>query len=471
MSHRLRATPTTVPAPPSTTAAPGESLCGYWLVRKLGDGLRAEVFLGFAESSLGGDGAPATAALKVCRHGTGGSATTELEALARAEHPHVVRLVDAATTPSGVPCLVLERLARGSLAHLLERRERLNAGEAITILAPIATAVEVLHASGVVHGTIGAGAVLFRESGAPVLARFGRATLIEAGLASALLAPLVAADRADLAELSALVLDRVGSRAATELGHWARANAASDAFESVLADRLFSLGEATPVLFDATTPVASAVPARVATGAAAHRQRVTGIARLQTLVPVEIAGHAIDAVRSLRVVRTSVWVAAASVLVALVAAVLVIPAGTDGTQARANTLATPASRAASVPATTEPTAVASGESSTPAPPEDPTIALTALLSTRDRCLDELSVLCLDAVDQSGASALDDDADLIRGVRTGGEVPATSRIGASAPRLVERLGDSALVDLVGNGKPASVLMIRTEAGWRIRDYLG
>jgi hypothetical protein len=37
-------------------------------------------------------------------------------------------------------------------------------------------------------------------------------------------------------------------------------------------------------------------------------------------------------------------------------------------------------------------------------------------------------------------------------------------------VVERLGDSVLVDLDPESQPASVLLMKGEAGWRIRDYV-
>jgi len=59
------------------------------------------------------------------------------------------------------------------------------------------------------------------------------------------------------------------------------------------------------------------------------------------------------------------------------------------------------------------------------------------------------------------------------LQAGTELPAAARIASIAPTLTEQLGDAALLDLDGppeHGKPASVLMIRSEAGWRIRGYL-
>jgi eukaryotic-like serine/threonine-protein kinase len=86
---------------------------------------------------------------------------------------------------------------------------------------------------------------------------------------------------------------------------------------------------------------------------------------------------------------------------------------------------------------------------------------------------DLSVLCLDDVAQNGSAAMDDDAALIRAIEGGsadgslvGQEPADAS-------LVERHGDAALVafTLGPDDTPASVLLVKGEAGWRIRDYLG
>ena len=64
-----------------------------------------------------------------------------------------------------------------------------------------------------------------------------------------------------------------------------------------------------------------------------------------------------------------------------------------------------------------------------------------------------------------------DAALIQRVQAGAELPKTGGSGASGATLVERLGDTALVQLgTGATAGASVLVIRTKEGWRIRDYL-
>jgi hypothetical protein len=97
-------------------------------------------------------------------------------------------------------------------------------------------------------------------------------------------------------------------------------------------------------------------------------------------------------------------------------------------------------------------------------------ALPALLAAREQCVHDLSVLCLDAVDEQASSALSDDSQLIMAIRAGGEIPPIATLTAGAPKVVERLGDSALVSLGRNSNPASVLMIRSKAGWRLRGFL-
>ena len=111
--------------------------------------------------------------------------------------------------------------------------------------------------------------------------------------------------------------------------------------------------------------------------------------------------------------------------------------------------------------------------------DDPVAALGALLAERERCIRDLSVLCLDGVLQKGSAAMERDAAIIRSIQKGGEVPPEAAIAAGGLTLVERLGDSALVSLNAPGAsppgaaqrtPASTLVMRGEAGWRIRDYL-
>ena len=104
--------------------------------------------------------------------------------------------------------------------------------------------------------------------------------------------------------------------------------------------------------------------------------------------------------------------------------------------------------------------------------DDPVAAAGALIQLRRGCFEDRSIVCLDGVDQSGSVAWQSDVDSIRDLQNGGELgdPGPDTVGA----LVERLGGSALVSLgpvqSGTNATASVLIVKTEAGWRIRSVL-
>jgi hypothetical protein len=107
--------------------------------------------------------------------------------------------------------------------------------------------------------------------------------------------------------------------------------------------------------------------------------------------------------------------------------------------------------------------------------DEPVRAVQVLLRQRAGCLVTASIACLDGVDQAGSVALATDAESVRASQQSGSGPFPS-INATgpAPALLERSGDVALVAVVelgglppGNSKPASVLVVKGEAGWRIR----
>jgi hypothetical protein len=252
---------------------------GYRLVRKLGSGERGEVFLGYAGSEGAVDAS--TAAVKIFRGSTDQqSISDEIGVLAGTSSPHLLRLLDVATGPDGRPCAILPRLSSVSLARLLADRPDLGAGEAVTILAPLCSAVRELHRSRACHGAIRSSSVLFDQRGAPVLARFGQASTFgnaegTAAVTPAELAaePRVAADLADLAALAELVLSRVSSadstRSITELVSWLHlddTHPAAERFARELAEQLFALAPAAPV--DFAYPIVAgrgALPARMVT--------------------------------------------------------------------------------------------------------------------------------------------------------------------------------------------------------------
>lgn len=101
----------------------------------------------------------------------------ELAVLGRVRDRHLVRLHEALALPTGEVALVLDRLCGGSVGALLAARGHLSAGEVVTVLSPVASAVARLHAVGVVHGDLSPGNVLLDAEGRPFVSDLGVARI------------------------------------------------------------------------------------------------------------------------------------------------------------------------------------------------------------------------------------------------------------------------------------------------------
>ncbi|MDQ1597585.1 MAG: eukaryotic-like serine/threonine-protein kinase [Microbacteriaceae bacterium] len=569
-----------------------EQVGGYRLVRRLGSGVRADIHLGHA-GSADPPNEERVAAIKVFRAGaTADSIETEIAALTRSQSRHLLELRDLALAPDGKPCLILPRLGSGSLGRVLARRHVISAGEAVTILVPIVTAVAELHRVGVAHGAVNAGSVLFDSRGAPVLARFGAAIIVgdrpgsEDGRS---LTPAaeeengwLAEDRRSLRALIATVLDRIGDSTDAALARsgglkrpdrFPRDLAAHDGrpLEGLPLDRrpldtgardevvaaLFDLAPAAAIRFDDSPrdeappmPIPArlgpaepppAEPTRVdplgvdslgveplgvaltpgATSAADETGRDKprqgaarpvgpgGLAALRLRDLTERAtGTGLDEnplgalrtgfIRSIRTVRRPVWIAGGAGLCALVLALTVVPsalpAEPSASESRTAGAASPATSAppsaASPPAPLPGSTSAKGTTDTTktgpakrsptddsgAGGDDPATAAVALIATRRACLEQRSASCLDRVDQKDSAVMDADLHLLRTLSARADIPTEASLAGMVPGLVQRLGDTAIVQFgSGDGierrpetNPASLLLIRSEAGWRIRD---
>jgi hypothetical protein len=500
-----------------------ESLAGYRVIRTIGSSRDARVFLGCVSASVA-DQEPQLAALKVFRRGSGRSrADAEVAALTRAQRPHIVALLDYATTSDGRVCLILELLRRGNLAQLLAARETLSPGEVVTALAPIAEAVDGLHDAGVAHGSLSVAAILFDENGAPVLSRFGGAATFTPRLSPAVLGnhPLVLTDRVALSTLVIKVVahapDAHSSKMLTWLADCDR-HGFPDNFGQSLAEHLYELAEPVPVGFpvvnlpSATSSTGRAVAVNVPIaagrsgisplhhGVSAHSGGKSSVGRgvawfLERLPPAFRNGATLffahplvarfihDCVSSrlvcaLREVRRPVWLASGAVTLALLVFLIVVPSSPSVPIAR-QVEETP--RADIIIEGNDPTSDRDfGTVAAAVADDDPLIAIAALVKERERCIRDMSILCLDAVAQQGSVAMEQDIALIRAVQAGEEVPMSETGGAATMpdaefSVVERLGDTALVDVTSGGVvpktvTASLLLMKGEAGWRIRSYI-
>ncbi|MFT4283260.1 MAG: hypothetical protein QM598_00325 [Protaetiibacter sp.] len=398
----------------------------------------------------------------------------ELAALDRGRGPGVTPVIDVVEDDIGAATL-LARVPGTGLARLLAERESWQAGEAVGVLLPLVETLARLHDVGVAHGRVAASDITVGEEG-PVLGGFLQAELFAAHAPEVVRERVdgVARDRAAIRELAVHVLARVaGARmpAARELTAAIAAVPASEVMDA-LERGLRDLAAAVPValLEPSAAPSPSVggaqriVPvAREVSAPDAGRRAPRPLERVRALVGT--ARARLDALSAARR-RTAVGGGAALAVAALLLAVLPpspaphVPGGASAV-ADAPTAA-PSSEASGA-------ASASGVRTGAISGDDPLAAVGALLARREECLAELSLLCLEEVDQAGSAALADDRRGVEALRGGGEA-ALPAVDPVSPQLVERLGDSALVRLGPETAPASLLIVRGEAGWRIRDWV-
>jgi eukaryotic-like serine/threonine-protein kinase len=444
------------------------TLAGYRIVRRIASGSRADLFLGAGSTD--------TVVLKVFQsHVSRADVGAELDALGRLSVPHVVSLRDVSSAAGPLPIAILERVSRGSIAQLLRDRQTLELGEAVTLLAPLGATLPLLHAAGVAHTRIGATTVHLGASGQPVILGFGHTALFKRGASVAVLDAEAgaSADRDALALLATVVLERVrdvSAPAIRRLLDWLRNEPRRCEFGSELEHRLFEIAEPQPIEFGRSSidalparavEVSRASPVEVSrTRPVAEALEAPEPARLPDWLDELLVKSPLAAIRERTVglvkgVRRRYWFIAGGVVLALILATSLVPTGSTAAPPAAASIATPSSRP--VP------------SETPLP-ADPLEALPLLLAARNTCVRDLSVLCLDEVDEASSGAYLSDAAAIRQLEAGGTAESSAIITGAEPKLVERLGDTVLLDLGGHSDPASVLMIKTEAGWRIRDFL-
>jgi serine/threonine protein kinase/Flp pilus assembly protein TadD len=167
-------------APAASGLAPGACVGPYQLIRRLGAGGMAEVWL-----ARRADGAfKREIALKLPMRTR---LQAELEArfarerdiLASLEHPHIARLYDAGVNPQGLSYLAMEYVQGATLTDWCDAH-RLGIPERLGLFLQVIEAVQYAHEKQVIHRDLKPSNILVTDSGQVRLLDFGVARLLEA---------------------------------------------------------------------------------------------------------------------------------------------------------------------------------------------------------------------------------------------------------------------------------------------------
>jgi serine/threonine protein kinase len=167
-------------APPASGLQSGARVGPYELIRLLGGGGMAEVWLARrADGALKREIALKLPMLAHAQAGLTARFARERDILASLEHPHIARLYDAGADSEGLPYLAMEYVQGAPLtdwcdAHMLDLRQRL------ALFLQVLEAVQFAHERQVIHRDLKPSNILVTESGQVRLLDFGIASLLEA---------------------------------------------------------------------------------------------------------------------------------------------------------------------------------------------------------------------------------------------------------------------------------------------------
>jgi eukaryotic-like serine/threonine-protein kinase len=444
------------------------TIAGYPLVRALRRDDRREVWVGADASGAGVE-------VHRARPGEDAALAREAEALLAADHPHLLPVLDVAADAGAV---LVRPLVPHDLAAWLVERSAPRPGEAVTALAPVASALAALHALGASAGGCDAHDVRLDGDGAPMLLAEGAAIETERPtLAWREGSDGVAADVASWRALADAVLGAAGERLPTEVEHALEHHDLAAASAALLA-----AWSALPLALEAAAAPDAAAPVP---GRMRRRERPAGLDRVLSRVAlvaeraVERAGPLLpSAVAAVTRVRPRFWaIAGCGGAAMLAAALLLAPQGDDAGAAglapepAASQPGVEAAVEAEAEASEHPTEPAEGseadgaadpsvgeateESTSGVEDADPVEAAAAVLAEREACLDAGDAACLVLLHEPGSPQLD--------TAEPWRMPDDGRL-----EVVQRLGDAWLLRVVSETAPASVLVMSTEAGWTLRD---
>ncbi|MFB6608970.1 hypothetical protein ACFCVO_01505 [Agromyces sp. NPDC056379] len=487
----------------------GEStIAGYRLLRRIASGERADVFLAAVDGTAD-EPAPLVVVRVYDAAASGAALALEIEAMSTDASGSLPALYDVATLDDGRCALAVERLAGASIARVIAER-RIAPGEAVTMLAPITVAVGELARRGFVHTRLSPADVLLDGQGRPRLTGLGglerlpvppheRTPLLRAGhvaLADLVLEVTASTERP---EAFAAVVELMRSRLTTR---------PFMPCEAELERALFAAAHPSPIRGIEVAAPRAGLPSRVTAPLAVQLHEEHGDdasdapARGAIRTVLDLAqwpGFVADGRRGVNPagssstqnspvgvvsrVRTILRRRRPALIVgslmgggALVVVLTLVPPGASGAVSSGDGREAPARVDRAVAAEpSEPAAPADGGAVTAegaTSGDDVVAAVQALLSRRAGCFDQLDLACLETIVQPGSAAEADDVAAMGVARDGGAPPSAfdpSRIAVAA-----EMGSAVLVTVPYadvEREPASLLVMRGEAGWRLREIFG
>jgi serine/threonine protein kinase/tetratricopeptide (TPR) repeat protein len=167
--------------PASTGLRPGDQVGPYELIRLLGAGGMAEVWLAKrADGAFKRDVALKLPSLSWVRRDLEQRFARERDILASLEHPHIARLYDAGFDPAGLPYLSMEYV-QGELLTDWCDAQHLGLRERLRLFLQVLEAVQYAHDRHVIHRDLKPSNILVTTEGQARLLDFGVATLLDNG--------------------------------------------------------------------------------------------------------------------------------------------------------------------------------------------------------------------------------------------------------------------------------------------------
>ncbi|WP_400998377.1 hypothetical protein [Agromyces sp. GXQ0307] len=478
------------------------------------------------------DPAPVIVVLRVYDRAADDEAiATEIEAMEHDPTGTVPRLLDLATLPDGRACVVVERIDGRSLASILDAAD-LSPGQVVTALAPLVVATRDLARRDLVHSRLAPSDVLVDGTGRPRLIGLGALERTGARVSAPERTERARRAHAALLALMEAVVDASSEpgrfRPPLELAHRMLHDRPFAPDHAAIERALFAVADPTPLVIPIRPSHAGALPSRVVpvpvgSDPTSHRMELAPghpLPPVSDASPVDPAsaregearrsaarrlgelaqlpgladglGQAIDAgVVGIARQRITKWMrrrpavlatggfAGAAALVLLLTAV---PPAAAGPEVADRSVVAPTSPTSSTVAPS-PEAGAGEASPNDADPQpdggatdggaivpdhgDPIEAAATLLEIRAGCLAGRDLACIAAYAQPGAPIEARDLAAIASSEPVAAVPAD----LSAISVTAELGDAVVlsVPFADEREPASLLMMRSEAGWRLREW--